>query len=233
LVMKCQITFCLETWQVGNLWYNNGGEEMQEEIKESLKKFGRLILVGIIVVVAIALAIGFNIRPVQTEAPQEVNDDGPLTLLYFYNDTWPHCRKAKVVVDELEKEYAGFAKVERWNLGSVIGMKVAEDYDVHGVPTLVLIDSANQVLGRWVGFPPQEKIEQLLDWLKSTYKPEVWRSKMEQKKVGQAEKKNHTDEIEDKALWELSNASSQSLRAMAWAIFYFARVIRERNRGNP
>jgi hypothetical protein len=61
---------------------------MQEEIKESLKKFRRLILVGIIVIVAIALAIGFNIRQsVQIEIPQEVNDDGPLTLLYFYNDT--------------------------------------------------------------------------------------------------------------------------------------------------
>ena len=64
---------------------------MQKEIKTSLKKFGRLLLVAGMVIAIIAVTIGLSIgrqESVQTETQEvSVGRDAPLTLMYFYKDT--------------------------------------------------------------------------------------------------------------------------------------------------
>ena len=54
-------------------------------------------------------------------------------------------------------------------MSSPVVRKIADGYHVRFVPTTVLTDSIGQVLGRWVGPPPEEKIEQLLGWLHENY----------------------------------------------------------------
>lgn len=138
------------------------------EVKESLKKVWRTPPAIVVIIAIAAIVIGMNIS-VQTESPQEVSD-APLTLLYFHKPTCPSCEKMEPVIDGLEERWAGFAKVERWDVSMPISQMKAQEYNIRGVPTLILVDSADQVLGRWVGYQSPDEIDQLLGWLKFTYK---------------------------------------------------------------
>lgn len=153
---------------------------MWKEVKKSLKELRHPIVAVFLIAM---IAAGMLLRAwllhaivhqpsVQTETPQEVSieRDAPLTLLYFYSDGCSVCRKMNPIIDKLEEDYAGFASMEHWDVSNPVCHRMANQYRVVGIPTLVLIDSAEQILGRWVGYTPAAKIEQLLDWLQENYK---------------------------------------------------------------
>jgi thioredoxin-like negative regulator of GroEL len=58
---------------------------------------------------------------------------------------------AKPIVDGLERDLAGQAKVVRLDILSAVGQQAAGHFGVRGIPTLVVVDGAGQVILTQVG----------------------------------------------------------------------------------
>ncbi len=61
-------------------------------------------------------------------------------------------------MDGLERELEGQAQVLRLNLRDAVGGKLAMRYGVRGVPTLVLLNGAGEVVLKQVGMPERAEI---------------------------------------------------------------------------
>ncbi|MBN1177939.1 MAG: hypothetical protein JXD18_01925 [Anaerolineae bacterium] len=61
-------------------------------------------------------------------------------------------------MDRIETELEGRAEVVRLSVMSDVGGTLARRYGVRGVPTLVVIDGAGQVVYAEAGIPDQEAI---------------------------------------------------------------------------
>ena len=68
------------------------------------------------------------------------------------------CLAAKPVVDGIEKDLEGRARVIRLNLMSRIGREVAARYGVQVIPTLVVLDGEEQEIYRYSGVPNREEV---------------------------------------------------------------------------
>jgi thioredoxin-related protein len=60
---------------------------------------------------------------------------------------------AKPIVDGIEKDLEGTARVIRLSAMSELGSQVAQRYGVRGVPTIVVLDGTGQVIAQSVGIP--------------------------------------------------------------------------------
>jgi hypothetical protein len=74
---------------------------------------------------------------------------------------------AKPVVDGLEKDLTGKARVVRLDVTSQVGRQAAARYSVRGVPTLVLVDGSGQPVHTQVGLirsgPVLEQVELMFE----------------------------------------------------------------------
>jgi thioredoxin-related protein len=74
---------------------------------------------------------------------------------------------AKPIVDGIEKDLEGRAKVVRLGVMSGLGVDAARRYGVRGVPTLILFDGAGRIVDQRAGIPDREQVvaqvEALLD----------------------------------------------------------------------
>jgi thioredoxin-related protein len=69
---------------------------------------------------------------------------------------------AKPIVDRLERELEGQARVVRLSVLSELGREVAQCHNVRGVPTFLVFDGQGNLIERQVGFPDQSKIKALI-----------------------------------------------------------------------
>jgi thioredoxin-related protein len=69
---------------------------------------------------------------------------------------------AKPVVDRLERELEGKARVVRLSAFDGVGQEVARRYDVRGVPTFLIFDAQGNLIGRDAGMPDRDKIKALV-----------------------------------------------------------------------
>ena len=69
---------------------------------------------------------------------------------------------AKPIVDGLERELEGQARVVRLSALSAMGQEVAQRYGVRGVPTFLIFDGRGELIGRQVGFPNRSEIKALV-----------------------------------------------------------------------
>ena len=60
---------------------------------------------------------------------------------------------AKPIVDGIEKDLEGTAKVIRLSVTSQVGNQMAQRYGVRGVPTIVVLDGEGEVITVSVGVP--------------------------------------------------------------------------------
>jgi len=60
---------------------------------------------------------------------------------------------AKPIVDGIEKDLEGTAKVIRLSVTSQVGSQMAQRYGVRGVPTIVVLDGEGEVITMSVGVP--------------------------------------------------------------------------------
>ena len=60
---------------------------------------------------------------------------------------------AKPIVDGIEKDLEGTAQVIRLSVTSEVGSQMAQRYGVRGVPTIVVLDGAGNVVLESVGMP--------------------------------------------------------------------------------
>jgi thioredoxin 1 len=73
---------------------------------------------------------------------------------------------AKPIVDGIERDLEGRARVVRLSVLSGPGSQAARRYGVRGVPTTIVFDGAGRVVEQSVGIPDRESIvEQVNDLL--------------------------------------------------------------------
>jgi thioredoxin-related protein len=60
---------------------------------------------------------------------------------------------AKPIVDGIEKDLEGTARVLRFSVTSQLGSQLAGRYGVRGVPTIVVLDGTGEVVAQSVGLP--------------------------------------------------------------------------------
>jgi thioredoxin-related protein len=65
---------------------------------------------------------------------------------------------AKPIVDGLERELEGQARVVRLDVLSTVGRRVAQRHDVRSIPTFLVFDGRGNLIDRQVGFPDKGKI---------------------------------------------------------------------------
>jgi thioredoxin-related protein len=63
---------------------------------------------------------------------------------------------AKPIVDGIEKDLEGRAKVVRLSVVSGVGSQAARRYGVRGVPTLLIFDGAGQMVQQIIGIPDRK-----------------------------------------------------------------------------
>jgi thioredoxin-related protein len=68
----------------------------------------------------------------------------------------------KPIVDGLERELEGQARVVRLSVMSQMGREIARHYGVRGVPTFLVFDGQGELVGRQVGFPNRSEITALV-----------------------------------------------------------------------
>ncbi len=74
---------------------------------------------------------------------------------------------AKPIVDGLERDLAGQAKVVRLDLMSSVGQQAAGHFGVRGIPTLVVVDGAGQVVLTQVGLLRPGEVRSRIEMLVS------------------------------------------------------------------
>ena len=65
---------------------------------------------------------------------------------------------AKPIVDGIEKDLEGTAKVIRLSVTSQVGNLMAQRYGVRGVPTIVVLDGEGEVITVSVGVPDRANL---------------------------------------------------------------------------
>jgi len=65
---------------------------------------------------------------------------------------------AKPIVDGIERELEGQARVIRLSLLSGLGKSVAQRYGVRGVPTIIIFDGNGDVVEQKSGIPNQQQV---------------------------------------------------------------------------
>jgi len=68
----------------------------------------------------------------------------------------------KPIVDGLERELEGQARVVRLSALSQMGQEMARRHGVRGVPTFLIFDGQGALIGRQVGFPNRNEIKALI-----------------------------------------------------------------------
>ena len=85
----------------------------------------------------------------------EVIDSDKLTIVDFYADWCGPCRKLAPIVEEIEQELSDKIKFTKINTDENI--EVAKEYQVSGLPTLLVINNG-KVVERMVGLMPKSSI---------------------------------------------------------------------------
>jgi len=69
---------------------------------------------------------------------------------------------AKPIVDGLERELEGQARVVRLSVLGELGREVARRHGVMAVPTFLIFDGQGELIERQVGFPDRDRIKTLV-----------------------------------------------------------------------
>ncbi|MCD6553249.1 MAG: thioredoxin family protein [Anaerolineae bacterium] len=73
----------------------------------------------------------------------------------------------KPIVDGLERELTGRARVIRLDVASAIGRRAARDYGVRGIPTFLLSDGQGQIVYHQIGPVNRQRVREIVTELES------------------------------------------------------------------
>ncbi len=106
-----------------------------------------------------------------TERPLDITDETfeseimrfpGAAMVMFWSPRCPYCQKLSPVFDRLAPEYAGRARIAKFDVDKY--HRVPGQYAIDGVPTLILIKNG-KVLNRLVGVQPKEELDKALQSL--------------------------------------------------------------------
>lgn len=91
----------------------------------------------------------------------EVEKFDGVVLVDFWADWCTPCHMIAPIVEELDKEYAGNAKIKIAKLDTDANPQVAQMFQVMSIPTLIVFKNG-QPAGSVVGVQPKENIVEVL-----------------------------------------------------------------------
>jgi thioredoxin 1 len=159
------VVYC---WLLG-VEFNFGGKKLVTTIT-GIIAWVKLNLVLVLFLAVVAGAFVFlRTTATKIDDPQELSSllrDGQPTVIEFYSNFCAACLVAKPIVDGLEEDLTGTAKVIRLDVLSSVGRQAAIHFGVRGTPTLIVVDNRGQVTLTQIGVvrsgPVREQVEQLV-----------------------------------------------------------------------
>lgn len=85
-----------------------------------------------------------------------------VSLLDFWAAWCGPCKVMHPIIDELEKEYAGKAKIVKYDVDDAANQSVVEKYQVMAMPTY-FIEKDGQVVAQFVGAQSKKTLAEALD----------------------------------------------------------------------
>lgn len=96
----------------------------------------------------------------QKNFDKEVKESKTPVVIDFYADWCGPCRMMAPVFEELSEDYQG--KVKFMKLDTENETDLAQNFEVMGIPTLLVINKGKEV-GRIVGFAPKDMLRHKID----------------------------------------------------------------------
>jgi len=127
----------------------------------------RHVMRGLLVLVAVGLAVTFGIQCNRTDEVQKPSEGLP-KLVDLGAKTCIPCKKMAPILDELKTEYAGKFDVEFIDVSVDENLPRAEKYKIDLIPTQVFLGADGKELWRHEGFMDKDAI--LGKWEEFGYK---------------------------------------------------------------
>lgn len=96
------------------------------------------------------------------EGPSVFEKGGRVTIIDLYAPRCPACRKVAPVLEEIEQEYAGQVTVLYCNVDEPENHRIAQQYKVRAIPTLVFLDANGEQYAKHVGYMNKEQVLKVL-----------------------------------------------------------------------
>lgn len=101
---------------------------------------------------------------------EKVLTSAQLTLVEFWHQNCPFCKKLNPIIDDLAEEYKGKLRFVRVNvLTDPKNREIALENGVMGTPTVIFFCNGRSV-GTVVGVHPKERLRDILDNMLEDYK---------------------------------------------------------------
>jgi|YelNatPaOPRAMG01_1025707.scaffolds.fasta_scaffold10272_3 thioredoxin 1 len=106
----------------------------------------------------------------QNNWEEEVGRSSILTLVYFWHQQCPWCRRLTPIIEKLAEEYSGKVKFARLNvLGSPSNQELATDLGVMGTPTLIFFCGGRPLM-QIVGYTGEEDLRKVINDMLQRYR---------------------------------------------------------------
>ena len=106
----------------------------------------------------------------QNNWEEEVGRSSILTLVYFWHQQCPWCRRLTPIIEKLAEEYSGKLKFARLNvLESPSNQELATDLGVMGTPTLIFFCSGRPLM-QIVGYTGEEDLRKVINDMLQRYR---------------------------------------------------------------
>ncbi len=106
----------------------------------------------------------------QNNWEEEVGRSSILTLVYFWHQQCPWCRRLTPIIEKLAEEYSGKLKFARLNvLESPSNQELATDLGVMGTPTLIFFCGGRPLM-QIVGYTGEEDLKKVINDMLQRYR---------------------------------------------------------------
>ena len=115
----------------------------------------------LLVLVGVMIWSRLQKRATHFSSPEEFEQltrAGTPVLAEFFTLTCPACIAAQPVMRRLRKELAGLARVVHLNAQSPVGSRLAQQYRIAAVPTLLIFDGKGRLVRKDTGVPDADYV---------------------------------------------------------------------------
>lgn len=126
-------------------------------------------LVPVLIVLIIAVVIGYAIMPSTPQASKQLQDeiaaaltDGKTVFLQLSSTGCVTCRKMKPAVEKLVEEYASDSSLTVMNIDVDSHSSIASQFGLSGVPTQIMLAPSGKEVFRNLGYMSYDNIKYVI-----------------------------------------------------------------------